>query len=144
PPSTAPWPPPASSPRSSRTTRRPTARWWSPKACAPSWADARSSWSRAEMTPDASGPDDTPTDRTPAPPRRRAGHRAPLLSALRRRRSTQRPGEAETLPDMEATTRMTDLETARTRLDTHLRELAGQDLLLCLDIDGTLVDHDGT
>src|SRR5690625_6840250 len=39
---------------------------------------------------------------------------------------------------------MTDLETARTRLDTHLRELAGQDLLLCLDIDGTLVDHDGT
>src|SRR5699024_1437705 len=48
------------------------------------------------------------------------------------------------LPDMEATTRMTDLETARTRLDTHLRELAGQDLLLCLDIDGTLVDHDGT
>src|SRR5690625_7801757 len=96
------------------------------------------------MPPDAPGPDDTPTDRTPAPPRRRAGHLASLLSALRRRRSTQRPGEAETLPDMEATTRMTDLETARTRLDTHLRELAGQDLLLCLDIDGTLVDHDGT
>src|SRR5699024_5730318 len=35
PPSTAPWPPPASSPRSSRTTSRPTARWWSSKACAP-------------------------------------------------------------------------------------------------------------
>ena len=45
---------------------------------------------------------------------------------------------------METTTQMTDVEAARTRLREHLDELAGQDLLLCLDIDGTLVDHDGT
>src|SRR5690625_7002616 len=97
------------------------------------------------MAPDASGPDHarttrgdapatrTPETRTPAPRRRRAGRLASLLSALRRRRSTRRPGDAETLPDMETTTTMTDLETARTRLETHLGELAGQDLLVCLD-----------
>jgi len=108
------------------------------------------------MAPDASGPDHarttrgdapatrTPETRTPAPRRRRAGRLASLLSALRRRRFTRRPGDAETLPDMETTTTMTDLETARTRLEAHLGELAGQDLLVCLDVDGTLVDHDGT
>lgn len=45
---------------------------------------------------------------------------------------------------METTTQLTDAEAARTRLRETLGELAGQDVLICLDIDGTLVDHDGS
>ena len=75
---------------------------------------------------------------------RRAGRLATLLSSLRDRRSARRSGNAETLVGMNTTTQQTDLEAARARLREHLGELSGQDLLICLDIDGTLVDHDGS
>ncbi|WP_193107182.1 HAD family hydrolase [Brachybacterium sp. FME24] len=44
---------------------------------------------------------------------------------------------------MNATTALTDRDATRSRLQGHLRELAGNRLLLGLDVDGTLVDHDG-
>ena len=40
-------------------------------------------------------------------------------------------------------TATTDREATRTRLEEHLSGLAGQRLLIGLDVDGTLVDHDG-
>ena len=40
-------------------------------------------------------------------------------------------------------TATTDRETTRARLEEHLSGLAGQRLLIGLDVDGTLVDHDG-
>lgn len=86
--------------------------------------------------------DDTSAGAQPTE-RRRAGRLATLLSTLRHRRSARRSGSAETLSGMNTTTRETDVEAARARLREHLGELAGQELLICLDIDGTLVDHDG-
>ncbi|MFC7375766.1 MULTISPECIES: HAD family hydrolase [unclassified Brachybacterium] len=45
---------------------------------------------------------------------------------------------------MDATTVTTDRDTTRERLAEHLKDLAGKRLLIGLDVDGTLVDHDGT
>ena len=42
-----------------------------------------------------------------------------------------------------STTTTTDRDATRARLDEHLDGLAGQRLLIGLDVDGTLVDHDG-
>src|SRR5699024_12293176 len=71
----------------------------------------------------------------PRPPRR-------LLGALRHRRSTRSSGADGTLEDMTSTA-TTDREATRTRLEEHLSALAGQRLLIGLDVDGALVDHDG-
>src|SRR5699024_8240579 len=112
-----------SSPRSSRTTSRPTDRWWSRRGCARTSAAARSSRSLPDM---------------PVPTALRR-----LLGALRHRRFTRSSAEAETLDPMSTSTSTTDPEATRARLNEHLHALAGNQLLIGLDVDGTLVDHDG-
>ena len=57
-----------------------------------------------------------------------------LRQALRHRRFTRRSAHADTLPAMETTT---------SALADSLHGLAGERLLIGLDVDGTLVDHDG-
>ena len=57
-----------------------------------------------------------------------------LREALRHRRFTRRSDHADTLPAMETTT---------SALADSLHGLAGEELLIGLDVDGTLVDHDG-
>src|SRR5699024_6872844 len=71
----------------------------------------------------------------PLPPRR-------LLWVLVPGRSTGSSGAYGTLEDLTSTA-TTDREAPRTRLEEHLSGLAGQRLLIGLDVDGTLVDHDG-
>lgn len=66
-----------------------------------------------------------------------------LLGALRHRRFTRSSAAAETLDPMSTSTSTTDPEATRARLNEHLHALAGNQLLIGLDVDGTLVDHDG-
>lgn len=66
-----------------------------------------------------------------------------LREAIRHRRFTQVSDGAETLGGMDAPTAITDRDATRTRLEEHLGALTGQRLLIGLDVDGTLVDHDG-
>lgn len=69
-----------------------------------------------------------------------------LLEALRHRRFTRSSDGDATLPDMPSTltpAATTEREATRARLQEHLADLAGERLLIGLDVDGTLVDHDG-
>ncbi len=69
-----------------------------------------------------------------------------LRAALRHRRFTRASDRAGRLPDMTASpapTATTDRGATRSRLQQHLDGLAGAPLLIGLDVDGTLVDHDG-
>ena len=69
-----------------------------------------------------------------------------LLESLRHRRFTRSSDGDGTVPDMTSMptpTATTDREATRARLQEHLTGLAGQRLLIGLDVDGTLVDHDG-
>jgi len=47
------------------------------------------------------------------------------------------------MPPMGTSTTTTDRDATRARLQEHLAGLAGERLLIGLDVDGTLVDHDG-
>lgn len=47
------------------------------------------------------------------------------------------------MPPMGTSTTTTDRDATRARLQEHLAGLAGESLLIGLDVDGTLVDHDG-
>lgn len=66
-----------------------------------------------------------------------------ILAALRHRRFTRSSGGAGTLDGMNPAPATTDVEATRARLADHLDQLAGEHLLIGLDVDGTLVDHDG-
>lgn len=71
-----------------------------------------------------------------------------LLHAVRHRRFTRRSDAADTLPGMTSTdtapaARTAHIDAARSRLNELLEPIAGTDLLIGLDVDGTLVDHDG-
>lgn len=66
-----------------------------------------------------------------------------LLDSFRHRRFTRSSDGDATLPGMSPSTTITDREATRARLQEHLDGLAGKPLLIGLDVDGTLVDHDG-
>jgi Cof subfamily protein (haloacid dehalogenase superfamily) len=66
-----------------------------------------------------------------------------LLATLRHRWFTRSSDVDATLPDMTTSTPTTDREATRARLQEHLAGLGGRTLLIGLDVDGTLVDHDG-
>ena len=66
-----------------------------------------------------------------------------LLESIRHRRFTRSSDGDATLPDMSTSTAITDHGATRARLQEHLDGLAGNPLLIGLDVDGTLVDHDG-
>lgn len=70
-----------------------------------------------------------------------------LLEAVRHRRFTRRTGGTGTLPPMStvhaAPETTAQVDAARERVAESLAGIVGQELLIGLDVDGTLVDHDG-
>lgn len=66
-----------------------------------------------------------------------------LRDRLRHRRFTRVSDAGDRLGGMNPTAELTDRDATRTRLEEHLVSLPGNRLLIGLDVDGTLVDHDG-
>lgn len=64
-----------------------------------------------------------------------------LRRALRHRRFTRRKDPDATMPGVNSAT--DTLVSTREQLQEYLQPLRGQKLLIGLDVDGTLVDHDG-
>ena len=66
-----------------------------------------------------------------------------LRDRLRHRRFTRVSDAGDRLGGMTPTAELADRDATRTRLEEHLVSLPGNRLLIGLDVDGTLVDHDG-
>lgn len=84
-----------------------------------------------------------------AAPDRPAGRLRRLISALRHRRFTRSSDRSATVGTMTSTPSTTEREgaagadAAAASLHAALEDLRGEQLLIGLDVDGTLVDHDG-